>query len=249
VADAGLSPQPANATEQGVDLPSVPPNFQVLVLSPLSILVNWSTPIDTGLGPSVVPPRNLTNYRVEQLSLSSAAAEPYDFSAASSRVLGGQTTLLSVTALIKGYFYYFRVRAQNSAGIGNWTAVLYERGVDLPFPVQGLVSACIKPFTINVTWVAPSDTGLGAWQPSRLFSADGYLLELSLTATFTATTPLYIAGNETTWILTGLVKGQRYFFRIRSRNSAGPAPTPRIILPTAGCRAPLPRPQPCHPLH
>ncbi len=198
----------------------MPPGFQVLVLTPLSILVNWSTPLDTGLGPSVVPARSLTSYRLEQLSLSSAAASP-DFSSASGSVLSGLTRSLSVIALIKGYFYYFRVRAHNSAGPGNWTAVLYERGVDLPFPVPSIGAACIRPFTINVTWVAPTDTGLGAGQPSRLFAVGGFLLEVALTASFTTPTAVYIAGNETTWILTDLTKGQRYYFRMRARNSAG----------------------------
>jgi hypothetical protein len=195
---------------------------QVLVRSPLAILVNWSAPLDTGLGPSVVPPRSLTSYRLEQLSLAAAAPGPDpDFAPASATVLGGLTRSLSVGPLVKGRFYYFRVRAHNSAGPGNWTAVQSERGVDLPLPVQGLSAACFRPLAINVSWVAPADTGLGPGQPSRLFAAGGYLLEVSLNASFAAATADLLAGNETTRILTGLAKGQPYYFRVRARNSAG----------------------------
>ena len=203
-----------------MQLPSVPLNMTVSVQSPLAIFVSWNLPGDTGLGPSVTPSRVLTDFLLDMLALPASSAI-LDFGSASSYLLGGFSTSFSVSGLVKGYFYYFRLRAQNSAGSGNWTSVLFERGVDIPFGVQSIAARCVSPLSINVSWVAPIDTGLGLGQPSRLFLNGGYLIEIANSTAFVSPTNIFISGNVTSWRLSGLIKGQLYFFRICSRNSAG----------------------------
>jgi predicted phage tail protein len=209
-----------NATEQGVALPSVPLNVRPIVQSPLAITFNWSAPADTGLGPSVTPARPLTVYLLQLLTQTSASESP-DLSAGAAHTLSGITTTFRITGLVEGYFYYFRVRAVNSAGLGNWSTPVFERGVQLPNAVQAVSARCVLPFTINVSWVQPLNTGLGPGQANRLFEVGGYLLEVALVANFSAPAAILVNGNETSRVLSGLIKGQRYFYRIRARNSAG----------------------------
>lgn len=206
-----------------MQLPSAPPDVLAVVKSPLAITCNWSVPSDTGLGPYVLPPRPLISYRLQFLTLASESPGPSpDFTAAASYLFGGSITSFSVTGLVKGYFYYFRVRSENSAGLSNWSIIVYERGVDLPDAVQAISANCVQPFTIKVTWSLPVDTGLGVNTTSRLFAVGGFLLEIALSAAFSVPAALYIGGNETSRTLSGLNKGQVYFYRITARNSAGP---------------------------
>jgi len=135
---------------------------------------------------------------------------------------------LTVTAvgLTNGSNYGFRVRAVNAAGPGPWSTV----AIAIPRTTPAAASdATVVPSDggVSITWDAPADGGA---------PLQGYEVEYRPASTgFWTSAPLALTSPAT---VTGLENGQRYEFRVRAINAAGPGPWSDIIASTPFLFAP-----------
>ena len=226
---AGISSSYGSAIEQGITVPSAPPNLFAKSDAPLTIRVNWTSPIDTGLGLLYSSPRPLLFYLLE-VEKSAGASAAIDFSNATRYIFNSSTFMLTNVSI--NYFYYFRVQAWNSAGHSNFSSVQSERGIDRPSPPQGFVAYVSGSVAITVSWASPLNTGLGQnILPSQLLKDDGYLLQISNDNFMndSLTTMLYFPNNSTFSVFDLLIKNGTYYFKIQSRNVVGFSSTSSIL--------------------
>ncbi|MBL4596536.1 MAG: fibronectin type III domain-containing protein, partial [Robiginitomaculum sp.] len=125
---------------------------------------------------------------------------------------GDNTTTETVTGLINGIEYEFRVIAVNSVGSGTESSTVIETpiaGASVPgIPTNLVASAGVSEVTL--TWTEPSNGGS---------SITDYLVEYSTDGT---TWNTFAHGDNTTSeTVTGLTNGQQYFFRVSAVNSIG----------------------------
>jgi len=122
-------------------------------------------------------------------------------------------TTATVTGLVNGKSYLFRISAINSAGAGSavaTTTAITPRTV--PGVVTG-ITATPRTAQASLTWTAPAVNGGAA--------ISDYKIEFSSNAGSTWTTFTRSASTATTATVTGLVNGKSYLFRISAINSAG----------------------------
>ena len=207
----------ADAFEEGVSLPSEAFNVSVNITSPLKIGVVWELPSDTG---TVNRNRPLTAFRLEIIQ---SATELSSWTTATTTLaLALSTTSYLHENLLKGYWYYFRLVATNDAGEGNPSPFAFERGLTVPARPTGLSVTIIGPLAFFVSWIAPTDTGLGIGVvPSRLLEDEAFLLEASTDSAFTSPVQYVLSNATFTYTFTGLTKAQRYYYRAFASNIAG----------------------------
>jgi hypothetical protein len=124
-------------------------------------------------------------------------------------------TVKTITGLLNGKRYYWRVQVLNTAGSSgpwsdHWNFVTF---IPLPAMPQ-LVSATPVPNRSNNITLK--------WRTVEY--ADQYRIQISRLQTFS---PLAIPSettSDTVKTLSGLVEGQKYYWRIRAENIAGPGP-------------------------
>ena len=108
---AGCGTVSSLVSVKAADVPRVPTSVSAAFQAPGTIRVSFTPPTSTG-GSAV------TDYDVEY------STDPA-FAAGSGTFFEGSTTTtnyLDVTGLTYGVVYYFRVKAQNSVGSGNWSS-------------------------------------------------------------------------------------------------------------------------------
>jgi hypothetical protein len=66
-----------------------------------------------------------------------------------------------MSSLIKGNTYYAQICASNSAGAGAYSTAAFKQAVTKPSAPTLLTVTPNAPLQIVVTWLAPTDTGLG----------------------------------------------------------------------------------------
>ena len=120
----------------------------------------------------------------------------------------------SVTGLINGTAYRFRVRALNSSGVGAESDEAF--GVAQPaFPKTPLgFTASARNKAVHLSWDDPNNTSLTKWQYQQKADGGSYGSWKDI-ANSSATT--------TSYIVTGLVNGTAYTFKVRALNLAGAA--------------------------
>lgn len=214
--DAGWS-DPSSAFEEGVTVPTEPYGLALNITTQLKIGAVWQLPAHTG---TVNRARPLTALRLEIIASASQLAS---WTTATSVIpLTTSTQWYLLESLTKGHFYYFRLIATNSAGEGSFSLVTSERGLTVPDRPGGLTVTIIGPLAFTVTFVAPSDTGLGAGvTPSRLLSSNAYKLQSSTDSAFTAPTDFILSNGTFLYSFSGLTKNQRYYYRVFASNVAG----------------------------
>ncbi len=109
--------------------------------------------------------------------------------------------------------YFWRVRAENGGGPGEWSAIRTFRTVpgkpvapELSTPIDGAVG---EPTEVSVTWL-PVD---GA----SSYHLRVYYKEFNIYVTFAEKTQL----TDTSFTLTNLERGVTYYWRVRAHNSMG----------------------------
>ena len=123
-------------------------------------------------------------------------------------------TVKTVTGLLKGKRYYWRIQAKNSAGLlGPWSNQWnFSTSIDLPGKTH-LVAATPIPNRsdyINLTWRKVKDT-------------DQYSIQVSVFQNFSRVL-LFSSTQDTVINLKGTSEGQKYYWRIQAVNIAGAGP-------------------------
>ncbi len=123
----------------------------------------------------------------------------------------------NVTDLTGGTLYYYRVRAVNSDGISNYSAVQSVKTLsDAP--------KAISPENITSTGFTAN------WEP--VTGAEKYSLDISTANTFDSPVPGYAdkdVGNVTHFDIINLKPGTLYYYRIRAVNSGGTSVNSNIV--------------------
>jgi titin len=165
-----------------------------------NVVLTWRAPQSDGGGA-------ITNYIVEYKTTSPTAAW-----VRFPRVASNATTA-TVTPLVNGTFYTFRVTAVNPAGIGP-TSVATDVVMPVTVPAVPLnVVAVAGDKLARLTWEKPvTDGGL---------PITDYVVEYRSTADVAWTTFADGTSTATAATVTGLTNGVTYVFRITARSSFG----------------------------
>jgi hypothetical protein len=138
-------------------------------------------------------------------------------------------TVKTITGLLEGKRYYWRVQVINTAGsFGPWSD--YWNFVTF-------VAAPAMPQLISASPVrSRSDYIKLEWR--KVKNADLYRIQVSRNQSFSTVAIPTATTSDTVKTLSGLIEGQKYYWRVRAENVAGPGPwsdTPDftiIVAPT-----------------
>ena len=118
-----------------------------------------------------------------------------------------------ITGLIPGMTYYYRVRAYGASGTTQSSNVI----VAPTLPVAPVASAATN---IGQT------TFTGSWNSVR--GGDNYFVEISTSSSFaTVVSSFYVFG--TSEVVTGLLPGTTYYYRVTARNSSGSSVASNVV--------------------
>ncbi len=125
---------------------------------------------------------------------------------------GQAATEFLLSALLPQTTYYWRVRARNTAGFGDWSEVRsFTTVVQIPDQV-----VLITPPTQTINTPIPV---LLRWNPST--RSDGYRVQLSNIPDLNVAVLADVNVTNTFFSLTNLNKGQTYYWRVAAFNSGG----------------------------
>jgi predicted phage tail protein len=179
------------------------------------VALSWTAPSSDG-GSQV------TGYNVY-------VATSADFKAAT-KIPWGTGTAVTVTGLVNGTTYYFRVTAVNKAGEGKPSSAVPAIPAAAPGVPTGLAAAA-GDGQVTLTWVKPASDG-----GSPL---TGYNLSYATSADFTGATVVH-GGTDTSLVVNRLVNGTTYYFRVAAVNRVGESRTSNVVkaVPAAAPGAP-----------
>ena len=123
-------------------------------------------------------------------------------------------TAVLVTGLVNGTTYYFTVVAVNAAGPGPPSNEASAVPVTVPGPPAGL-TAVSGNGQVTLSWAAPASDGGSP--------VTGYDLYVGTTADVNGGAPLATMAG-TAVLVTGLVNGTTYYFKVTAVNQAGEGP-------------------------
>ena len=116
----------------------------------------------------------------------------------------------SATSLSSGTTYYFRVRAYNTGGNSPYSGVASATTSDVvPGAPSALAATAVSGSQINLTWTQ----GAG--------NEDGFKIERGTSASGPWTQIATVGINATSYSNAGLLGNTRYYYRVRSYNTAG----------------------------
>lgn len=201
-------------TAAPVSVPSSPGNLAAAPLN-ASVKLTWTAPVSNG-GAAI------TDY-VVQFAASSNAPIWSTFADGVSTTLGA-----TVTGLVNGTTYMFRVAAVNGVGVGSYASALTTT------PVAGAVPT--EPRSLYVTagrtsaslsWIAPLNSGTSA--------ITDYVIEYSTNSGSTWTRYADAVSTALTASLTGLTGNTTYQLRVSALNASGLSLPSNIatVTPTA----------------
>ena len=137
-------------------------------------------------------------------------------------------------SLDPGTMNYYRIRAMNSVGYGDWSAAM-SATVAAVAPGKPSLTATADGTTITLSWVAPADTGGAA--------ITGYTIQVSSTGTSGWRNLANKAADATSHDHTVLAPGTTRYYQISARNSAGTSDWSDVAsATTAGAEPPPPPP-------
>ena len=200
-------------SSSSITIPSAPLSL-VATVSTTEILLSWSTPSTNG-GASI------TDYRIEYKAVASST-----YSVFSDGTSTAVTT--TVTGLIDGVAYNFRVYALNSEGLSPASTAIAATSSDY---ASAPVSVALTPSSTSIvaTWSVPvSNGGTTATDYIIQYSSDG-----STFSTFSDGT-----SSATGTTITGLTNGTEYGIRITAVNNRGTSPNYSTVVSTTPSTTP-----------
>jgi hypothetical protein len=122
-------------------------------------------------------------------------------------------TLITITDLLKGVKYYWRIQVKGTGGLGPWSEFRnFTTAISLP-GVTELVSATPLPRRadyISLTW-------------KKVEYASKYSVELSVYQDFSDIFKS-VTTSDTTFNINGTKEGQKYYWRVQAKNVSGAGP-------------------------
>ena len=180
---------------------SAPRNVVAATGNTTSLVVSWDAPYSNGGSP-------ITDYIVKYSSNGGVAMSWKNFSDPVSTA-----TSCTVTGLINGTNYVFKVIAKNAIGISPPSANSAPvRPATVPGSPTG-VAAVRGNASLTVTWAAPASTGGSP--------ITDYLVQYSSNGGSTFTSFDHPASTATSLAITGLTNGTAYVIRVYARNAIG----------------------------
>ncbi|MCX6135107.1 MAG: hypothetical protein NTU47_14940 [Ignavibacteriales bacterium] len=123
-------------------------------------------------------------------------------------------TVKTLTNLLDGRTYFWRVQVRNGAGaLGPWSDVWSFTTYIAPPAMPQLVAA--SPYPNRDGWIT--------FKWKKVLNADQYAIQLSDTQSF-ATVSFEAAASDSFKILTSFYEGQRFYWRVQAKNLTGSGP-------------------------
>ncbi|XP_054742338.1 fibronectin type-III domain-containing protein 3A isoform X2 [Anastrepha obliqua] len=183
--------------------PNAPHNIKVVVKSATHLYLNWQEP-DCNGAPILeyhlesATGRNESNSGLEETSEMPAYQTCYQ----------GVQTSVDLRNLLPFTVYYFRVNANNTAGVGKWSTSINAR-TPAAAPAAPQIKDCEFTATeVSLNWTEPECNGA---------AITAYVIEY---AERSITTP----NTNPSYTVTGLMSETTYKFRLQAINSIGPGP-------------------------
>ena len=181
------------------------------------VTLSWTAPTTTNLGGAIT---GVTGYRIER---SNDGGTTWTVLTENS----GSATSYVVDGLANGSAYLFRVAAQTSSGLGDWSTVTATPAVAPP-AVRNLRGDPVTLGTVNLSWTAPAvDGGLPILY---------YVLDYCSTQNCTTFTNVNAAvpASATSYTVTNMAnQAGGITFRLRPVNAVGTGDASQVIVRTA----------------
>ena len=182
--------------------PSVPAAPTSSAVGNGTVTLAWVAPAANGAA--------LSGYNVQVAT--SAGGSYADASGCASLAV---VTTCTATGLINGTSYYFKVRATNSAGNGDYSpASAGFTPAIAPSTPAAPTSASVGNGTVTLAWVAPAANGA---------AITGYNVQVAASAggSYADATGCTSLAVVTTCTATGLINGTSYYFKVLATSAAG----------------------------
>lgn len=181
--------------------PNPPTNLSATTISNNQINLSWTAPVNSTLD-------QVNGYKIEISSHCSGSFGD----------LVANTTTTSITysntGLVEGICYAYKVSAINPVGIGSPSNTVYATTWTAPNSPPSLTANAISSSQINLSWIAPTNTG-GT-------SVTGYMIQKRDSCADNFSTLVANTSNtSTTYSNTGLVNGTCYQYRVFAHNAVG----------------------------
>ncbi len=190
------------AVPWAASLPSVPLDLAIASYGLNQVGLSWTIPATNG-GDTI------TDYVIEYSSSSGSTWATFTDPVSSIR----STT---VTDLVSGSSYIFRVSARNSAGTGDPSVVSASVRPGVPTAPCCITEMLIGPQYVALRWGAPTFDGGSV--------VTNYVIEYTIDDGVSWTTWPESTGNGTNRTITGLLDGVPHKFRISARNAVATGP-------------------------
>ena len=226
---AGTLVAPIGFSEaQSSDLiaPNPPTNLAATPVSNNQINLSWTAPVNSTLV-------QVNGYKIE---ISSHCSGSFGILVANTTTT---STTYSNTGLVQGICYAYKVSAIYPVGIVSPSNIAYATTWTAPNSPTSLTANAISSSQINLSWIAPTNTG-GT-------PVTGYMIQKrdSCTGSF-STLVANTSNTSTAYSNTGLLNGTCYQYRVFAHNAVGTSmastnatgitlqnPTPTISSPSA----------------
>jgi hypothetical protein len=185
--------------------PTVPTAPQTLTATPGSgqVKLSWKAPLSNGGLP-------ITDYIIQRSANGTSGWVTINDGV-------GTTTTYTVTGLVNGTKYYFRVLAKNIIGARAESLVVATPRT-VPAAPSGL-GTTVGEGSVTLTWKAPVTGGS---------PITDYVIQRSANGTTWTTVADGVSISRTSRV-TGLTSGVMYRFRVAARNAAGTGPYSEVV--------------------
>ena len=199
----GLGPASTDANAAPTTVPASISSSPTATPGNQQITLSWAPPSSNG-GSAITS--YTINYGTSSTSLTS-------------NVAAGNVTSYTVTGLTNGQTYYFDVQAVNAAGAGSASSIASAT------PTNNIPSAPSSPTAtpgnqqITLSWTTPSSCVSSSCTYAVLYWSYG-----------TATTSVNTGSSSTSYTISSLSNGVKYYFEVEATNNIGATSSPSIFV-------------------